>query len=134
MNDKKLSLLWVWLLLPIFGIPSIGGWGLHLFLAEEGVCLCHTHGHALPAGHDAEDRADISADSEFPIRIFSAPVIHDKDHCFLCHFLAQPPIAAKSAPLPPVAMPVDTVVDLPNCFFAAEPVLHSGRSPPDFLS
>ena len=137
MKRERFSFLWIWLLLPIFGIPSIGGQGLHLFL--EGPCVGHlhvAHPSVEPTGPSFPERtAEVSSDGTgFPTEIASTPESHDEDHCFLCHFLTQSSSPVDSAPVISGIQSIDAIEIPSNPLSSSDLLLHSGRSPPVFLS
>ncbi|MBR6480858.1 MAG: hypothetical protein IKT12_04075 [Thermoguttaceae bacterium] len=89
MNSKKRSSLWVWLFLLIFGIPSIGGRGLHLFLSEETACpsgVCCVPFPAEPLRAVGGHARSAAEETVFPVQAGPIPGGHNGEHCFLCHF------------------------------------------------
>ncbi|MBQ6158207.1 MAG: hypothetical protein IJJ20_04260 [Thermoguttaceae bacterium] len=132
MNSKKRSFLWVWLLLLIFGIPSVGGRGLHLFLSGESGCpcrVCRDSSSAAPLHGSAGYSCSAAEKTVFPVQAGSVPN-HDEGCCFLCRFLTQPPTVSASSLLLFAFGPVGTVDRRPCLFLSSFPVFHSGRSPP----
>lgn len=131
---------WIaWLLLLAFGVPSLGGSGLHQFLPH----------HAHDAESDeviAGDGLDAppfvpscSLDLSLPEKEFAPDGVliavhdqHDAETCFLCHFLIQPGSGLSSGwTLPPAPAAILTNVS-PLLFSLDKAFLHAGRSPPAF--
>ena len=132
-NGKKRSFLWGWLFLLIFGIPSIGGRGLHLFLADDADCSCRVRCDSSSNGpfHGSAGETSFAAEeTAFTIQADSIPNQHDEESCFLCHFFTQPLFGASPAFLFFAADCAGSIQERPRLCLSAFPILHSGRSPP----
>ena len=148
---KRFSFLLTWILLLAFGIPSIGGRGLHLFLEQgAGDHPAAACGTVFVAPGADSDRCQNGQDGPFsygpghcgsnsqhgPEAEEVLPLWepahhgHDAEHSFLCQFLVQPQSGITAAVSPAsLLLPEEAEfrVPLPVSRSAS---FHSGRSPP----